>query len=755
MKVKTESTPLEMGGVQVEGEFRIRNSAKAFSILSSGLYANKVEAILRELGCNAYDSHVEAGKADVPFTVHLPNNLNPQFYVRDYGIGLDHEGVTQLYTTYFESTKQDSNDYVGCLGLGSKSPFSYTRSFTVTAIKDGVERIYNCFINEQGIPSVALLNEKKTEQGNGVEVRFAVNNRSDMNEFATTARKVYKWFKVKPEIIGNAVSIPEVKYRERDIAPGVHIIESDGSGYYHRSQCYAQMGNVVYPIKLPENENVPKVVRDVIWHGSYMFEFPIGDLDVAASREELSYDPATVQAIVRRAEELLRSAGEFLLKETEKCKTEWERGCRLVELVQKDRNLFKPALDGVLGQLSPTLQRMIGKDRYSLDTFKMPVKSNLTNEKVAISHCYADIRNDGVSLRNIGAERNYSTNQPDIFNVSPTTIFVVQNDRGNMLGRIRQYAQDEDGIRDNQRFLIIRRARKDGDPEKVWQKVSKLLGNPTCIYSSDLPEVQNTVKTKSGEIKAYRFKKESRGGWSSDQIWKILPGPKKIGDFKKLGGRIIYIPLHGKQVKKPNGEVVPVRDIMTQMVNEDSGIFTIINKNRADKISPECIYGVNGASLKTATESSDWVSFFDIIVELVDKMDWKKLEDELEVAAKQEKMASLKSEFFLRSGLVERYERTGTPFAKLVESVKGAKSVAAAQAQLRALHRLERFLPDTSQKAKAIFEGVQKAEHEVEEMAREVKERYPMLAFVDSYGMNGEKVDAILNYLELVDKSNN
>jgi hypothetical protein len=40
------------------GEFRIRNSAKAFNILSSGLYANKVRAIVRELSCNAVDSHI-------------------------------------------------------------------------------------------------------------------------------------------------------------------------------------------------------------------------------------------------------------------------------------------------------------------------------------------------------------------------------------------------------------------------------------------------------------------------------------------------------------------------------------------------------------------------------------------------------------------------------------------------------------------------------------------------------------------------
>ena len=50
-----------MSNVGEIGEFRIRNSAKAFNILSSGLYANKVKAVVRELSCNAVDSHAAAG----------------------------------------------------------------------------------------------------------------------------------------------------------------------------------------------------------------------------------------------------------------------------------------------------------------------------------------------------------------------------------------------------------------------------------------------------------------------------------------------------------------------------------------------------------------------------------------------------------------------------------------------------------------------------------------------------------------------
>jgi HSP90 family molecular chaperone len=161
------------------GEFRIRNSAKAFNILSSGLYANKIRAIVRELSCNAVDSHVAAGRSETPFDIHLPNQLEPWFAIRDYGTGLSHEQVTNIYTTYFESTKTNSNDFIGALGLGSKSPFSYTDNFTVTAIKDGIKGIYSAFINAEGVPSIAKMGEEETTEPSGVEVKFSVNDRWD------------------------------------------------------------------------------------------------------------------------------------------------------------------------------------------------------------------------------------------------------------------------------------------------------------------------------------------------------------------------------------------------------------------------------------------------------------------------------------------------------------------------------------------------------------------------------------------------
>jgi len=131
---------IERDGLGSDGAFGIVFNAKMAKILSDGLYSDKIQSIIRELSCNAVDSHVEAGKGDEPIEVHLPTVFEPVFYVRDFGVGLDHEQVIKIYTVYGASTKTNSNEFIGQLGLGSKSPFSYVDAFDVTARKEGVKR---------------------------------------------------------------------------------------------------------------------------------------------------------------------------------------------------------------------------------------------------------------------------------------------------------------------------------------------------------------------------------------------------------------------------------------------------------------------------------------------------------------------------------------------------------------------------------------------------------------------------------------
>jgi hypothetical protein len=318
------------------GEFRIRNSAKAFSILSSGLYANKIRAIIRELSCNAVDSHAAAGKKDTPFDVHLPNSLEPHFAIRDYGTGLSHQQVTQIYTTYFESTKTASNEFIGALGLGSKSPFSYTDNFTVTAIQNGVKGIYSAFINGEGVPSIALMMQEPTDEPAGVEVKFSVNDRYDFDKFRQEARTVYKHFALRPVVSGNGdFGFVDAEYESRDIVPGVH---SYANG---RGSSVAIMGNIAYPIEVPAADQSIGDLRNLLGCGLEM-HFGIGELDFQASREGLSYIPSTVAAIKAKLEQVNTALAVVIAKEADAIENLWDRAVFLYK--KKEHRLWTAAV---------------------------------------------------------------------------------------------------------------------------------------------------------------------------------------------------------------------------------------------------------------------------------------------------------------------------------------------------------------------------------------------------------------------------
>lgn len=322
-----------LGNVASVSSFSIKATAKSFAILSSSLYSNKIRAIVQELGANAKDSHKEAGKEDVPFEVHLPSIYEPFFHIRDFGVGLDHEQVMNLYTTYFASTKNDSNDYVGALGLGSKTPFSYTTNFSVIAIKNGRQGVYTAFIDDNGIPSIALMSETTTEECNGVTISFSVNSNSDMRAFKDEVISVYSYFKVKPNIIGDQkVTFQTVNYIQENIIPGVHLTRRNPSN--------ALMGEISYPIDRSQFNHNPVFER--LLNCGLTIEFNIGELDIQANREGLSYIALTKQNIETKLKCLSESLVTILEKDLQTTVNLWEQAKFLIE--KKREVLWEPAV---------------------------------------------------------------------------------------------------------------------------------------------------------------------------------------------------------------------------------------------------------------------------------------------------------------------------------------------------------------------------------------------------------------------------
>ena len=304
MKLNTEISTVQAKGVMEKSQARIKMSAHAFSILASGLYTDKIAAVLREVGCNARDAHVAAGKPDLPIEVKLPTVLDSQFHIKDWGVGLDKEEVMGMYLTFFESTKSESDDFVGAFGLGSKSPFAYTDSFTVTAAKGGVKRVFTVF-REAGVPQCVFLHEEPApaDWQNGLQVSFPVKA-ADLATFAARAARVYEFWDVKPVFRGAEVTWPS--YTARLETASCVLVRGTGQA------SSVVMGGVRYP--LPDPSDIVKDAESPLSKGEteYLRKFlqiflgrrhlfapilkaPIGLLAVTPSREALSLDAVTRQ----------------------------------------------------------------------------------------------------------------------------------------------------------------------------------------------------------------------------------------------------------------------------------------------------------------------------------------------------------------------------------------------------------------------------------------------------------------------------
>ena len=416
------------------GEFRIRNSAKAFNILSSGLYANKIRAIIRELSCNAVDSHTAAGRSETPFDIHLPNQLDPTFRICDYGTGLSHEQVLSIYTTYFESTKTESNQFIGALGLGSKSPFSYTDNFTVTAVKDGRRNVYSAFINGEGVPSIALMHEENTAEPNGVEVQFAVTDRWDYDKFHSEAREVFTYFKLRPNVTGGdrEFAFRDVQYKDKNIIPGVH---------YTGTGSRAIMGNIAYPIDVPNAETNLGELRRLLGCGLEM-HFEIGELDFQASREGLSYIPSTIEAIKQKLIAVNAQLAVHLALEADAITNAWEKVYFLQRKAHED--LWATATRSYIAantvpMLDPHQGHYVRSVDQNIDVKDLAARYNISI--LAFSKSGHAVTCSDVKPQKVFPNGNYSGpfNEQWQFSVANGTIFVVNDLKVGALSRAKYH----------------------------------------------------------------------------------------------------------------------------------------------------------------------------------------------------------------------------------------------------------------------------------------------------------------------------
>ena len=704
-----------MSNVGEIGEFRIRNSAKAFNILSSGLYANKVRAIIRELSCNAVDSHIAAGKQDTPFDVHLPNQLEPWFSIRDYGTGLTHDNVTNIYTTYFESTKTGSNEFIGALGLGSKSPFSYTDNFTVTAVKDGVKGIYTAFINEQGVPSIALMMSEATDEPSGVEVKFSVNDRYDFSKFNDEARTVYTYFALRPVVTGvSNFTFRDVDYDTKDIVPGVH-------SYKDGRRSVAIMGNIAYPIEVPNADQTLGELRGLLNCGLEL-HFAIGELDFQASREGLSYIPQTIDAIKSKLVAVNAALAGVIAKEADAIGNLWDRAIFLAK--KSNHSLWNTA---VKTYATDTKLPTFDVGRYGgTKEFKMGIEDLASKYNIVVrgfdyskhQKAYPNLK----SSTQYSDTRNPATNSYDMwhywgFSVSSAVRFIVNDTKVGAVERAKYHYRTNkpDG---NARVYVLDKA--DKNKEMKLKAFFKDLCSPPDSYVSVASSLDKKERADSGlgkNVTILSLQERGSGGYyrEREMVWRDAG---KADSFD-ANGTYYYLPLSGFEIQSKYG-MKDAKEFYNDL--RDCGIDGL----------KTTIYGVRKGDIEYIRTQKNWIN----IEEHIAKELAKPLDNKLMMSLVLQAIDNF-SNVSYNSNTMYHIANAKSPYAVFVSKLKGFDKIRYNEQSLKRL--CQRYATGVT------FNPEAQVQKYVDE-CRAVINRYPLLQYLRS-----TPSEELAGYINLID----
>lgn len=304
-----------------QAHFRLDDSdaSHIMSILRDKMYSDKLLAVLREYGANAWDAHKSVGREHVPFLVKLPTTLNSSLSIRDYGPGLSESDIFDVYISYGRSTKRDENNEIGSFGLGAKSAFAYTDTFTITSWHDGQKCIYSAAIDEsnRGIMTTLYRGTCGPDES-GIEVTVPIK-KDDIPALRWRAARLFRWFKPMPVFAPKLDIDPLVEYFDGCCASSAPAVAVMGGIPYNSQELRRLLADAArkhLDLRLPSGVAI---------------EFDIGELDISASRESLEYTPRTLESLKRKAVETINAAGQAIEVEIGGAGS-WEKAMKTVEL---------------------------------------------------------------------------------------------------------------------------------------------------------------------------------------------------------------------------------------------------------------------------------------------------------------------------------------------------------------------------------------------------------------------------------------
>lgn len=639
MKLRAPDGSVERFNTGAESVFTIKTSPRAFDILSSALYTDKIMAIIRELSCNAYDAHVSVDKGDIPFDIHLPNVLDPQFVIRDYGPGLSNSDIHTLYTTYFDSTKTDSNNFIGALGLGSKSPFSYTKYFTVTSRYEGVKSVYVAFINEDGIPTISDINSTSTEEPSGLEITIPTLRQSDCDLFKHKLKEAFLFFPVKPTVsgIGEDKSLFTYAYERLEdfsVDNKFHILKSVPWFSYPRSSVV--QGNVYYPLNIDLLDGLLGWETNLLKKIKISLFFDLGDINISASRENIQYDQSTKNTLYARIREMCRHLSDVVIAgAVKKHKDSYWNLAAVINSVRdtleiNNLEMSRLATDSL--EILKNQDEYNILDRYIKDDGRISVEEILLSNQIqehnitgyAISYSSAAIAKlyrtrKVICNRNRGPEEYTKDNVANFINENylhpyESRVVIYSDLRAHGIGAALQYAIENKKLY----VYLITKRQKSKDPVKIAndkKAILRLLGNPPFVDAKDILPAEITArKTRQKGTKNRFYYVYSITDSYSSRIRSALLHHEI--DSEKFGKGGYYIPIIRTEnaIQMPLGNRMSLPLALRQKIMSVVHLLNTANVLNKDQFNYKSeLIAVPKTYWPSFSNSENWINLIELI----------------------------------------------------------------------------------------------------------------------------------------------
>ncbi len=368
----------EIGGSfkQKEAKITDKNTPYIFSLLSK-IYSKPKASIVREITSNCFDAHIAVNKQNEVVFVRLYIDDSGQHFIEfvDKGTGISESMMDDIYMSYGESTKRESDDFIGCFGLGSKSPFSESNYFYVITKFGGKESTYLLNSSPMSKPTYDCLIEVAVDQEDtGTTVRVPIKP-GETSLWERAISEQLRYFK-NVYVVNFPSVVNDYKIRKFNSFQ----IREDFFLANVGAKLHLCLGDVYYPIQFEElNEST------IYFNGALTFN--IGELEVSPNREELSYSDKTTKALKAKLKEFKKEIREIVLEEKNfQCNHLIEFRKRSLELKDNGRIVVKNIIEGTeisiqLTHLNIPIDRKVKYKIYLYDSYYNLDHLKLTPEK--------------------------------------------------------------------------------------------------------------------------------------------------------------------------------------------------------------------------------------------------------------------------------------------------------------------------------------------------------------------------------------